>query len=146
MLRPPYNENTFYHWTEINVRFRDLDPLNHVNNAIFNTYFEESRIRFLADVFRMQQEMEKGKTFVLVKATVEYLQQITYPSTLLIGTGVGRVGNSSIEAIQAIYNKESKELLAAGETVGVWYDLKKQRPTRLPELSNLDELKVKMDD
>ena len=50
MIRPKYDSEFFYHWTEIPVRFRDLDPLNHVNNALFNTYLEEARIQFLGEV------------------------------------------------------------------------------------------------
>lgn len=141
-MKPPYNKDTYYHWTEISVRFRDLDPLNHVNNAVFNSYLEEARIQFLNDIGQMQSEFNTGKTFVLVKCTIEYLRQITYPSTILIGTGVGAVGNSSIEAKQAIYHKETKELLCIGSTVGVWYDLKTQRPTRLPEIENLEAMTV----
>lgn len=146
MLRPPYSKDTFYHWTEIQVRFRDLDPLNHVNNALFNTYFEEARIQFLGEVGQMQSEFSAGKTFVLVKSTIEYLKQIKFPSTVLVGTGISKIGNSSIEALQAIYDKESKSLLAVGETVGVWYDITNQRPTRLPEIQDMDKMMVQQDD
>ena len=143
MFRPEYNKDTFYHWTEIPVRFRDLDPLNHVNNALFNTYLEEARIKFLGEVGQMQSQFTEGKTFVLVKITIEYLNQITFPSTLLIGTGVGEVGNSSIEAIQGIYDKESKKLMGVVKSTGVWYDINKKRPTRLPEIKNLSDMVIK---
>ena len=50
MNRPKYDPNAFFHWTTIKVRFRDLDPLNHVNNSVFNTYLEEARIDFIQHV------------------------------------------------------------------------------------------------
>lgn len=143
MFRPEYDPDFFYHWTEIPVRFRDLDPLNHVNNALFNTYLEEARIDFLGEVGQMQSEFSEGKTFVLVKITIEYLQQITFPSTLLIGTGVGEIGNSSIEAKQGIYIKDSKKLAGVATSTGVWYDINKKRPTRLPEIENLEDMVIK---
>lgn len=143
MFRPEYNPDTFYHWTEIPVRFRDLDPLNHVKNALFNTYLEEARIQFLAEVGQMQDEFSDGKTFVLVKCTIEYLKQLNFPATVLVGTGIKEVGNTSITALQAIFNKETKELVCVGETKGVWFDLKNQRPTRLPEIGNLDDMVIK---
>lgn len=142
MFRPKYNPNTFYHWKEIPIRFRDLDPLNHVNNALFNTYLEEARIQFLGEVGQMESEFSEGKTFVLVKCTIEYLKQITFPATVLVGTGVKEVGNTSITAIQAIYDKKSKDLVCLGETKGVWFDIKNQRPTRLPDIQNLDDMMV----
>jgi acyl-CoA thioester hydrolase len=142
MFRPEYNPDTFYHWTEIPVRFRDLDSLNHVNNALFNTYLEEARLQFLGEVGQMQNEFTEGKTFVLVKITIEYLKQITFPSTLLVGTAVSEAGNSSIETVQGIYDKKSKDLMSVATSTGVWYDINKKRPTRLPEIKNLDEMIV----
>ncbi len=142
MFRPEYDPDFFYHWTKIPVRFRDLDPLNHVNNALFNTYFEEARISFLGEAGQMQDEFTEGKTFVLVKCTVEYLQQITFPSTVLVGTGIGKVGNSSISTLQALYDKDSKDLLGVAESTGVWFDINKQRPTRLPEIEDLDDMVI----
>lgn len=142
MFRPEYDPNFFYHWTEIPVRFRDLDPLNHVNNALFNTYLEEARIKFLGEVGQMQSEFTDGKTFVLVKSTIEYLKQIKYPATVLVGTGIGEVGNTSITAKQALYNKETKDLLGVAETKGVWFDMKNQRPTRLPEIEELEDMVI----
>ncbi|MBU2497282.1 MAG: thioesterase family protein, partial [Proteobacteria bacterium] len=36
--------------TELAVRFRDIDAMGHVNNAVFFTYFEEGRKAFLEEV------------------------------------------------------------------------------------------------
>lgn len=142
MFRPKYNKDLFYHWTKIPVRFRDLDPLNHVNNALFNTYLEEARISFLGEVGQMQSQFTDGKTFVLVKSTIEYLNQIKYPSSVLVGTGIGKIGNSSITAIQGIFNSDTKDLLCVAETKGVWFDITNQRPTRLPEIENIEKMMI----
>ncbi|MDR9419214.1 acyl-CoA thioesterase [Gracilimonas sp.] len=146
MIRPEYNSDFFYHWTKIPVRFRDLDPLNHVNNALFNTYLEEARISFLGEVGQMQSQFTDGKTFVLVKCTIEYLKQITFPANILVGTGVSEVGNSSITAFQGLYDEDSKDLLGVAESTGVWFDINKQRPTRLPEIKNLEDMIIEKDE
>lgn len=143
MFRPEYNSETFYHWTEIPVRFRDLDPLNHVNNALFNTYLEEARIRFLAEVGHMQSEFSEGKTFVLAKCTVEYLRQITFPATLKVGTGIHKIGNTSINILQGIYDSDSKKLMCMADSKGVWFDMEQQRPTRLPEIEGVDKMMIR---
>ena len=142
MFRPTYNPDLFFYWFEMPVRFRDLDPLNHVNNALFNTYFEEARIHFLEEVAKMSGAFEKGMTFVLVKSVIEYIGQITYPGNILIGTGIKKIGNTSITALQAIYGSETKQLLSIAETTGVWFDLARQRPTKLPDIMNLEKLMV----
>src|SRR6516164_9407428 len=38
-----YMSDRYPCWYPVQIRFRDLDPLAHVNNTIYFTYFEESR-------------------------------------------------------------------------------------------------------
>lgn len=142
MINPDYDPDFFYHWHKLTVRFSDVDALQHVNNAIFNTYYEESRLRFLGEYFEMNKEFHEGRSFVMVRSEIEYLGQIKFPDTILIGTGISKVGNSSLDALQAIYHSETKKLLSVGKTTGVWFDIKKQRPVRLPEIKDLDAMLI----
>lgn len=145
MFKPKYNPDAFYHWSKIEVRFSDLDALNHVNNAVFNTYYEEARLQFLGEATSLANEFKNGKSFVLVRAEVDYLGQIKYPDTLLIGTGVEKLGNTSVVAAQAIYSAKTKQILSVARTTGVWFDIKKQKPTKLPTLANMDEMLINPD-
>lgn len=145
MARPPYSPDLFYHWHQVKTRFRDLDPLNHVNNAVFNSYFEEARIHFVDSVPELKNGFKEGKSFVLAKCTLEYLKPVLYPDTLLVGTSCLSIGNSSIEAFQAIYNLEDKKLHAVATTRGVWFDLKTQRPTRLPDVADIEAMIITLD-
>lgn len=142
MYKPGYDPNLFYYWHEVETRFRDLDPLNHVNNAVFNTYFEEARINFVNKVPELAYSFEEGKAFVLVKCTIEYLKPVTYPSTLLIGTSCLDIGNTSVEALQVMYDKETKKIHATAVTKGVWFDVKTNRPTRVPEIENINDMMI----
>lgn len=143
MFRPTYDPDSFYHWHKVPVRFRDLDVLNHVNNAVFNTYFEEARINFVNQVPELAHSIGDKHSFVLVKCTIEYLKPVTYPSTLFIGTSGLSVGNTSIEALQAMYELESKELKAIAVTKGVWFDIERNRPAAVPEISNVEAMMYK---
>ena len=145
MLRPTYDPDHFFHWYQLPVRFRDIDPLNHVNNAVYNTYFEEARIHFIYDVKEWATGFEEGKSFVLVKSTIEYLKPVLYPADLLIGSSVLSLGNTSIEAFQAIYHAEKKTLHSVAVTKGVWFDLNTQRPAPLPEIPNMDAMMYKQE-
>jgi acyl-CoA thioester hydrolase len=119
-----------------------MDPLNHANNAVFNTYFEEARINFVQNVPELANGFKEGKSFVLAKCTIEYLKPVRYPSTMLVGSGCLSIGNSSIEAVQAMFCKETKTLHAVATTKGVWFDLQTQRPTRVPEIADLEKFMV----
>ncbi len=145
MIKPDYDPDFFYHWHKLTVRFSDVDALQHVNNAVFNTYYEESRLRFLGEYFEINKEYHEGRSFVMVRSEIEYIGQVKFPDTLLIGTGIKKVGNSSLDAFQAIYHAESKKLLSVAETTGVWFDVNKQRPVRLPEIKDLDAMLIKSD-
>ncbi len=134
MDKPVYHPDTFFNWTEINVRFRDLDPLKHVNNSVFNSYFEEARINFIGQIPEFDNSMQQGNSFVLVHISIDYIKPIFFGDSVLVGTSVTELGNSSVNGFQAIYSKETKELKAVAKTTGVWFDLKKNRPSRLPEI------------
>tara|TARA_R110002124_G_scaffold77578_1_gene207789 strand:+ start:1777 stop:2223 length:447 start_codon:yes stop_codon:yes gene_type:complete len=143
MIKPNYDPDFFYHWHKLTIRFSDVDALQHVNNAVFNTYYEESRLRFLGEYFQMNKEYHEGRSFVMVRSEIEYLGQIKFPDTILIGTGISKVGNSNLDAFQGIYNAESKKLLSVAKTTGVWFDVKNQKPVRLPKIKDLDAMMLK---
>lgn len=136
MIKPEYNPDLFYHWTPISVRFRDLDPLNHVNNAVFNTYFEEARIDFIRAVPEFNASMSDGYSFVLVHIEMDYIKPIYMGDNIIAGSSVEEFGNSSIKGIQAIFDDKDHELKAVAKTTGVWFNLSKNRPARLPAIKN----------
>lgn len=145
MEKPIYNPDLFYYWHEVQTRFRDLDPLNHANNAVFNSYFEEARIHFVHHIPELANSFAQGKAFVLVKCTIEYLKPVVYPSTLLIGSSCLSVGNTSVEAFQAMFDAKTKELHSLAKTKGVWFDIKTNRPSRVPEIENIERVMYKLD-
>ena len=132
MVPKQYIPDYFPHWTEVSVRFNDMDSLSHVNNALFNSYFEEARIQVLQEIPEWIEDLERKRSFVLRKSTIEYLAPILYPDTLLIGSGLLRVDAARVYALQAVYSSNTNRLCSTAETMGVWFDLQTQRPTRIP--------------
>jgi acyl-CoA thioester hydrolase len=139
MIRPEYDEALFPHWTTLPIRFRDLDPLNHVNNAIFSTYYEEARIEFIQEVNQLAGELKNGYSFVLANIEIDFVRPVEYPNNILIGSGIKSLGNSSITSFQAIYTGDEKKLTSVAEAHGVWFDLSSQRPTRIPDIPNTEK-------
>ena len=132
MVPKQYTPDYFPHWTEVSVRFNDMDSLFHVNNALFNSYFEEARIQVLQEIPEWIEDLERKRSFVLRKSTIEYLAPILYPDTLRIGSGLLRVDAARVYALQAVYSSNTNRLCSTAETMGVWFDLQAQRPTRIP--------------
>jgi acyl-CoA thioester hydrolase len=138
MIRPKYDKSFFPHWTTLPIRFRDLDPLNHVNNAIFSTYYEEARIEFIQEVNKLASELKNGFSFVLANIEIEFIRPVEYPNDILIGSGIKSLGNSSITSFQAIYTGNEKKLVSVARAHGVWFDLSKQRPARIPDIPDTE--------
>ena len=132
MVPKQYKLDYFPHWTEVSVRFNDMDSLSHVNNALFNSYFEEARIQVLQEIPEWIEDLARKRSFVLRKSTIEYLAPILYPDTLRIGSGLLRVDAARVYALQAVYSSNTNRLCSTAETMGVWFDLQAQRPTRIP--------------
>ncbi|PWN07445.1 acyl-CoA thioesterase [Rhodohalobacter mucosus] len=144
MYRPEYDPDIFFHWKTLSVRFRDLDPLNHVNNSVFNTYFEEARIDFIHHVPEMKASMNEGKSFILAHLEMDYVSPVYSGERVIVGSSMKELGNSSVKGIQALYTESTKKLNAVCETTGVWFDLQRNRPARLPEISNPGQYLFKM--
>jgi len=126
--------------TEI-LRFGDLDPQGHVNQAVFLTYFESGRVA----MFRNPDLSigVPGFTYVMVRMEVDYLKELRWPGNIEVGTGVAEFGRSSFKAAQVIFR--DGVCAAMGRATLVCMDLKTRKATPLPEaaLARLNPFKLR---
>ena len=111
------------------VRFGDLDPQGHVNQAVFNTYFESGRVA----MFRNKDLGigVPGLTYVMVRMEVDYVKELHWPGSIDVGTGVAEFGRSSFKVSQAIFR--DGVCAAIGKSTLVCMDVKTRKATPLPE-------------
>ncbi len=115
----------------IELRWRDLDAFNHVNNSNFMTYLEEARIRW----FESLGEPWLTETFAPLLAAVQmnYRVPIPYPARVVVELFADRVGTTSVTIGHHIAAEDGTVLYADGHVVMVWIDRATGRPTALPE-------------
>lgn len=115
----------------LELRWRDLDAFNHVNNANFLTFLEEARIRWL-DTIGGDWVTE---TFAPLLAAVQlnYRQPISYPSSVVVELLAERIGNTSATIGHRIASADGATLYADGYVVMVWIDRANGRPIPLPD-------------
>lgn len=114
---------------ELPVRYRDLDTLGHVNNAVYGTYLEQARIRYFDQVLELPFE---AREMVLAHVDVDFRRPITLEDgTVRIACSVTDLGESSIEMAYRVYAGEASEPAATAESVQVAWDGDGSRP--LPE-------------
>ncbi|QAU14277.1 acyl-CoA thioesterase [Halorubrum sp. BOL3-1] len=58
---------------DIDVRFRDIDAMGHVNNAVYATYIEQARTRYFRDVLDM--DLSESST-VLASISIDFRRPI----------------------------------------------------------------------
>jgi len=102
---------------ELDVRFRDLDPMQHVNNAIYVTYLEQARARFYDEVVGVALG---DIDTVLVSLEVEYEHPIDAVDSVAVELTVEELGRSSIPMSYEI--RSAGERNATARTVQVYFD------------------------
>jgi acyl-CoA thioester hydrolase len=95
------------------LRYADTDRQGHVNNAIFSTFLETGRVELLYDP--VHPLSDDGCEFVIAKLTLEFRGEIQWPGSVQIGTGVQRVGSSSMTLEQMV--EQDGTCVAYAETV-----------------------------
>ena len=115
----------------IELRWRDLDAFDHVNNATFMTYLEEARIRWFDSVG--EPWVTDATAPLLAAVQMNYRQPIPYPSRIVVELSAQRVGTTSVTVGHRIVSEDGATLHADGHVVVVWIDRATGLPTALPE-------------
>lgn len=116
---------------ELNVRFRDLDAMKHVNNSVYLTYLEEARAAYWRQMVGARGLHEIN--FILAKITCKYKSPAKYGEVLKINTWLSRLGNKSFDFSYNIVEKETGRLVAEAYSVQVFYDYKENNTIQIPE-------------
>lgn len=111
-----------------NVRFADLDPNNHVNNAVYGSYFETSRVMLTKDsTYGLTPE---GLTWVLASLDVNFRAELHWPNVIELGTGIARVGRTSLTFSQVVYC--GGRCIASALATTVMVGMQSRQPTPIP--------------
>ncbi len=113
---------------EVPVRFRDLDPLNHVNNAVYANYLEEVRSDYAEEVLGLDPW---EFPFVLANLEIDYGQPITIDDELSITLTVTKLGTTSCTMAYEFLVDDS--IVATAETTLVHVDPETKQPAPIPE-------------
>ena len=124
MKKPPVVE-------KISVRYQDLDPYGHVNNAVHLEFFEAARISYLEALAGIRGLGPlvvgdiPGVKYVIAEATVRYKAPIYFEDALYCTANVRTVGNRSFTIVHELRAGESFEtgrLVAEGSSAQVFFD------------------------
>jgi len=107
------------------VRFRDVDTLGHVNNAVYLTYLEQARVAFLSPRDANYTAM------ILARCEIDFRDQVSVGEVVAVSLWPTRIGNKSFELGYEM--KVGDRLVAEARTVLVAFDYDSGQSRPLPD-------------
>ncbi len=104
----------------VEVRFRDMDSMGHVNNAVFFTYFENARIAYWRAVPGIRSR--RALDYILARAECDFRSPVTLEDELTCHIRVGSFGRSSFTFEYLLREERTGRTVAEGRTVQAMYD------------------------
>jgi len=125
----------YRHHTPIQIRFNDIDKLNHVNNACYLTYFETARVQYFREVFATQVNWAK-EGFVIARSEIDFKMPVYLDDEIFCFTAVEKIGNKSMVIRSALVKKKAGTLqeCAGGLITVVARDYEKNENMQVPAL------------
>jgi acyl-CoA thioester hydrolase len=111
------------------VRFRDLDPMGHVNNAVFLTYIESARFAFLKHIGAAPTL--EDMTLVVARVEIDFRAPVRLDDEVEISASVSRFGEKSFDLEHEL--RVGGNVVAEAKTVLVTYDYSKREPMPIPD-------------
>jgi acyl-CoA thioester hydrolase len=115
----------------IEVRFADLDALNHVNHAKYFTYMETARIHYCRDV--LGWDGQSGVMGVIIaQATCQYKLPLLFGDEATCHIRASRIGGKSFD-LEYLLLRADGVTVAEASTVQVAFDYTQQSSIPVPD-------------
>jgi acyl-CoA thioester hydrolase len=121
----------FYH--PIEVRYGDLDPQGHLNNAKYFTYTEQARIAYVKALGLWHGGSFLDIGIILAEARMTFKAPVLWGQPIRVGVSVERLGNKSFDVHYSIQDSLTDIEHARGSTVQVAYDYHSAQTIPIPD-------------
>lgn len=108
------------------VRFRDLDGMGHVNNAVFSTYLEQARLAWFGESDKLPLE-----DVILARTEIDFRSPVAWGETVEIGVRPSRLGTKSFELAYEL--RSGGRTVAEAKSVLVGYDYERGESIPIPD-------------
>ena len=126
---------------QFRVRYGETDQMGVVYHRNYAQYFEIGRTEWLRKMGFSYKQMEaEGIMLPVISLTLNYKKSACYDDLLTVKTKLVKKPTAKIEFDYEILN-ENNEILTTGNSVLVFMDIHKNRPTRCPDYI-LDQLQI----
>lgn len=125
----------FKHKVSIQLRFKDIDKMGHVNNANYLTYIELARVKYFEEVVGTDKKWSQQVGIILARIEIDYKAPVFLHDTIFVYTRCSRLGSKSLTLDWAVVREKSgkEETVAQGTAVLVCYDYAHEKTIAIPE-------------
>ncbi|MBN1177837.1 MAG: acyl-CoA thioesterase [Anaerolineae bacterium] len=124
-------DDLFRFSTTLEVRWRDVDALGHVNNAVYLSYLEQVRIHYFRRL-GLGFESWDDAGMILAEVTCTYRAPLALGEQVTIWMRVSELRNSSFVVDYRIDGQDGR-LAATARTIQVCYDYRANRTVPIPD-------------
>ena len=112
------------------MRWSDMDAYGHVNNVVFLTYLEESRVDMLFALDAEHGGKALAEGVLVARHEIDYKRPLVYhPRGVVIEMWVGAIRGASFEIQYEV--RDETTVFATAASVLVTFDLDAARPRRV---------------
>jgi acyl-CoA thioester hydrolase len=111
------------------AKFRDLDPMGHVNNAVFLTYVESARIAFLQGLGAAQGIADMS--IIVARIEIDFRAPVRLDDEIEISVRASRFGTKSFDLDYEL--RVGGDIVASAKSVCVGYDYDRGETIAIPE-------------
>jgi acyl-CoA thioester hydrolase len=121
------------------IRWRDLDALGHVNNAVYLRYLEYARMEYVrsllgdAPLLDDRTPLPRDFQFIMAEISISYRSPAMLGDQLVIELYVSKTGHKSFVFEYQITEQKSGRLIATACSTQVWYDYAARESRLVPE-------------
>ncbi len=113
------------------ARFSDLDPMGHVNNAVYLTWIENARIEFLRRLGAFDKPDTSEMAMILARVELDFRAPAGFGDEIEVGVRTARLGTKSFDLEYEL--RRGDEVVANATTVIVAYDYQSKLSKEIPD-------------
>jgi acyl-CoA thioester hydrolase len=115
------------------VEWRDLDPENHVNNAVYLAYLEDCGFQVAAAYgWNVERMRAAGFAILARRHRIQYRQPARMGDELEIATWVSHMKRASAVRHYTVTRLADQALIARSHSLYAWVDVHSGKPARIP--------------
>lgn len=110
--------NDYKHIIPVQIRFSDIDRLDHVNNSCYHNYVELGRVTYFKEVLKDRVHWDKTG-FILARTEINHLHPVFLNDEIYCCTKLLKFGTKSMTLKNAIVKKTAEGIVECASIIGI---------------------------